>query len=599
MPSFLDRLEAWTPEATAKTIGAYLGTEAQLLSKEELGRYDARRRIRCGWQIKVAFGKTTKRLHVLLTAFAPLRPPLIALADPPPSLTWPHVEDDGVLCLAPESNAVDWARPVDVLTKLLAEACMLIESCSDPLYCDAEFRREFHSYWERFTLRAGLAISLVRPTPPSRLVRVWHGKDLVLFSDDDRTIRNWLANRSDSKVKPDIQSGALIWLPAPMTPREFPRNGGDLKQVLRRSISGGNLLVSELLTENFSSIPLLLAANTADGACLAAVELRPPRTIFPQGRRDIMGDGFRPGQVPASVIASRAFSGSSAVTHLGIVRADFEWIHNRSGNPRIQDLNSMTVIIIGCGSLGGFVAVQLAMSGVAHFVLCDPDTLTWANTGRHVLGANYVGSNKAEALAKELRARFNHVTVQPYAARWQEISNWQSLAESATAIVSVTGDWAAEAALNVQMATGASVKPVIYGWTEPYACAGQAIAVLPGQGCLQCGFASDGRPKVELTSWSGKTTRQEPGCGTTFQPYGPIELSHSASLTSELTLDCLLATTGGSSYRAWFGASQRLQDLGGEWNAAGIRRFGDPGPGERVLRSRWDSDAACPVCGNA
>src|SRR5262249_9370391 len=162
-------------------------------------------------------------------------------------------------------------------------------------------------------------------------------------------------------------------------------------------------------------------------------------------------------------------------------------------------LSAMTVVLIGCGSLGGLVALQLAMSGLRNFTLCDPDILTWANTGRHVLGASFVGANKAEGLAKELRNRFNHLTVSPYPARWQEIPSWSSLVESASLVVSATGDWASESALNAHMQACEYNKATVCGWTEAHACAGQAVAILPGQGCLQCGFESDGRPKIELT----------------------------------------------------------------------------------------------------
>lgn len=597
MPSIPDHAAEWTTETTAEIINSYLGIEAKALSDEALERYSSRA-IRHGWQINVAFPDATRRLNILLTAVAPFRPPLIALADPPPKLTWPHVEDDGVLCLTAESDAVDWTQPVAVLAKLLEEASVLIEQCADSKYRDAEFRREFLSYWRRTTRTDILGVSLLRLAPPSRLIRAWLGKDVSIFAEDDKTLFNWMTNRYHTQEsRRNTSASALLWLPEPMIPTEFPNNGAQLKELLKKIDPPGVQLVQNLLTEDFRTLQLVLVSVTANGFCLAGVELRRPPSISLHGKNsDQITRGFRPGRVPAAVTSFRALSTASAMSRFTIERADVDWIHNRACDKRTVRLCAKTVVLIGCGSLGGSIALQLAQSGVTRFVLCDPDVLTWTNTGRHVLGANHVGTNKAVALGTELTSRFNHATVNPFAGRWQEVPNWTSLIQNADLIVSATGDWASDAALNAHMHLSEHAKPIVYGWTEAYASAGQAIAILPGLGCLQCGFQTNGEPKIQLTDWPNKTTRQEPGCGTTFQPYGPIELAHSAALTSELALDCLMGIVRHSIHRVWFGATERLNDLGGKWKTVALDRFGAPGAGEKVARMEWTADAACLVC---
>ena len=139
-----------TLESAAEAIESHLGPQAIRLGSEILRTYAPFRKVRYGWQILVQFSDAPRRLNVLLTADTPFRPPLIALADPPPKLIWPHVEDDGVLCLLPESAAVDYTTPAPVLDRLLGEAVLLIEACIGPGGPpDAEFRREFLSYWGR------------------------------------------------------------------------------------------------------------------------------------------------------------------------------------------------------------------------------------------------------------------------------------------------------------------------------------------------------------------------------------------------------------------------------------------------------------------
>ena len=43
-------------------------------------------------------------------------------------------------------------------------------------------------------------------------------------------------------------------------------------------------------------------------------------------------------------------------------------------------------VILGCGSVGSLVAMELARSGVGHFLLADPDVMEYHNICRHQCG---------------------------------------------------------------------------------------------------------------------------------------------------------------------------------------------------------------------
>lgn len=67
-------------------------------------------------------------------------------------------------------------------------------------------------------------------------------------------------------------------------------------------------------------------------------------------------------------------------------------------------LRSATVLLLGVGGAGTWVAQALAHSGVGRLVLCDPDTVELSNLGRQVLfGTDDVGRAKAEAAADRIR----------------------------------------------------------------------------------------------------------------------------------------------------------------------------------------------------
>ena len=62
-------------------------------------------------------------------------------------------------------------------------------------------------------------------------------------------------------------------------------------------------------------------------------------------------------------------------------------------------MNNKTALIVGCGSVGSFIALELARAGVGRFVLVDSDTLEIHNICRHQLGFRDLGRFKVDAVA--------------------------------------------------------------------------------------------------------------------------------------------------------------------------------------------------------
>ncbi|MCW6537651.1 ThiF family adenylyltransferase [Sphingomonas lycopersici] len=72
-------------------------------------------------------------------------------------------------------------------------------------------------------------------------------------------------------------------------------------------------------------------------------------------------------------------------------------------DPAYERLKASKVAIVGCGSVGSKVAVQLARSGVGSFVLIDGDVLSAGNLVRNELDWRSVGVHKAPALGARLK----------------------------------------------------------------------------------------------------------------------------------------------------------------------------------------------------
>lgn len=97
---------------------------------------------------------------------------------------------------------------------------------------------------------------------------------------------------------------------------------------------------------------------------------------------------------------------------------DPSWAARLEGvvSPGIRD---KTVAVVGCGSVGSFIADELCRSGVSRFILIDPDTVEWVNLTRTVFGYRDVGAFKVQALARHLHEIFPDVRIDAHPAELQ------------------------------------------------------------------------------------------------------------------------------------------------------------------------------------
>nr|WP_263856400.1 ThiF family adenylyltransferase [Vibrio alginolyticus] len=95
----------------------------------------------------------------------------------------------------------------------------------------------------------------------------------------------------------------------------------------------------------------------------------------------------------------------SKFARLSITRADKSALLSRN-QQREFELSSKSIALIGCGTIGGYLAELLVRNGAGLGAKClhlyDRDTLKPHNFSRHTLSVSDFGSNKASALAKKL-----------------------------------------------------------------------------------------------------------------------------------------------------------------------------------------------------
>ena len=70
----------------------------------------------------------------------------------------------------------------------------------------------------------------------------------------------------------------------------------------------------------------------------------------------------------------------------------------------IEDIKTASVMIIGLGAVGSYLAVYLAKMGLSNLILVDNDKVDPTNIHRQYFFEDQINCNKAEALKKELQA---------------------------------------------------------------------------------------------------------------------------------------------------------------------------------------------------
>jgi hypothetical protein len=595
-------------ERAALVVDAELRTELggpqeQLSAADLTAAYPTRRFVR-GWRIGADCSDGIhRRIDLLLSRTFPSGFPRTALVDRPEHMTWPHIEHDGVLCLLPLMADVDAEKPGAVAINLVGRSFRLIEELVDGKIVDRDFREEFLTYWFYGSdSDAPRVYSLVRPGPPSRVVRSWRdGKGLVVVGDDQASLEKWLTDYRDAAPGRSwrTEQAALIWLGEPLLPSEYPVTAADLLPIAERSGEDALATLGTVASALPEDTLVLMGAEGRGGPGLMAVTTTSARRVLSRtGRVERpLTKGFRDAEVPPEWAIARTYS-PTPLLRSNVARADAAWIHGRGQDPRSAPLLERTVTVIGCGSVGSSVAARLARAGIGRLRLYDHDELSWSNVGRHELGARSVGQDKAVELARRLAADFPHLSItgEPFGAHALITLEAERLRES-DLVLAATGSWQADGELNRWHVDEGRQIPFVYGWAENHASAGHAVVIGPEGGCLRCGVGPTGVPMFQATAWpEGEATLEEPACGNHFQPYGAVELGFVVDLLADAAVQALLEPTNQSSESLWLTRTNRLYANGGNWSEQIHAMFGEHFEGGRWTTRVWPT-RECIACG--
>ncbi len=277
----------------------------------------------------------------------------------------------------------------------------------------------------------------------------------------------------------------------------------------------------------------------------------------------------------------------------------------RSSGLLSQSLCRRTALVAGLGSVGSYVAEQLARSGVGGLALVDPEPVETANLSRTVYEVRDAGHLKTEALARRLLAVQPALRLALHSRRVDafEPAELDAVVRAADLVIAATDDPAAQRALDrFAYARG---KPALFVGLYAGAQGGEVILTVPERTpCYVCAT----RTRHEAERAAGRVGR-DPDYGTGRLP-GEValgaDIQHVASAAVKLALSLLVpgeaeakleefaegVLSGGTTYLT-------LSTVAAYWFYPEIFR---DAPGQGAYQSVWLTPSRreeCPTCGAA
>jgi hypothetical protein len=551
-----------------------------------------------GWKVEISVNEKAEKIVVLIDKYFPLSLPSISLADRTNWQRKPHIIRGGKLCLTDENDLFNPYSGHEVVKHLIEKAKTLLSEISED-GSETDYIDEFESYWSTFSdNKLATFYSLLDPNPPSRIVKHMRIDDDVYFAETEEQLQEWFKNKGEKYRSSSLRNTVFLWLTKPLIPENFPKTNQDFKNAL--DSESNSQMLQTVLPQDLYDLPVIFAFATSDSSAIGGVTLREQYESKLRNGKEIRistkKDGFRKNSdLPLNILEQR-YLNSAKASCSRVQRIDARWIHERGGTNSSRYLREKHACLIGCGYLGGAVALNLAKAGVGRFTLIDNDTLTWNNIARHALGADSVGQRKADAMRKFLISQLPHLKVSSFGGAW-----WLDVLEKdasqlldADVIVATTGSWGVDSSLNSFMKLGINNIPIVFGWIEPFSCAGQALAVLNNGGCLQCGMTAVGKFSRQATNWNELTLKRSGACGEFFQPYGLTDAIPIQHMITKMVTHVLHRNITRSTLHTWVGRDQDLKSCGGVWSEDIQTNF--LGVESTLLERDWPVIAECIIC---
>ena len=445
----------------------------------------------------------------------------------------PHIEKDGKLCLFDLEGVLVDLNFQGLLSQCVERAVEILEA---GLYedTDEEFVREFSSYWSYLPNLLNMKVSFSKLQRSQIMKYIWEipcrrkKQSYAQYVSQYKNTCIYASNETDyfrlKNLKGQQQNGLYCYINASkfIVPPDFRKPLSidyfnkllSVMEPLNKSVEINKAIKSQLVVFNI---------NQPNGAetCIAI--------YFKNGKLKNTIDGrFK-------ICESKKFF----LSPIYVEREDKPFLIKRT-NENLY--NNRRILLIGCGSIGSYMCNELIKSGLEEITVVDMDILKAENIYRHLLGMEYVGQYKAEAICQYFGKNIPNLNMKPVAEDIREAVEEGSIDFSEfDLIVSAIGNHNVNRWINTEIKKREIDTTVVYEWNEPLDI-GCHVAVISSRniGCYECFFkrseyTGDLYDAVAYTEPGQNVTRNVSGCGGSYIPYG----STVSLKTVAIGMDCI------------------------------------------------------------
>ncbi len=494
----------------------------------------------------------------------PYKLPSVYIPSSEHSLLLPHVEKDGKICLFQDGTTViDFSRPVDIVETVLKKAIEILElGFSDDR--KIELISEFDAYW-RGSDHKGNAISLVTSNNiPRELFAASYEKKVplersVIIAENKNELVVFLKKYGATNYKEEKHTYYCPLLNAIEPPRykEEITVGKIISIIKNHSSNESHEDFIKFLKSSKLPIYIVFSIPFKDYYVLYAVGI--PHS----NDRKKVNKGFRANKVNAKHEIN--FVIDEFIERISLNRFDADYLLKRSGATNM--LNNKEILIIGIGSVGGFLADYLRASGIGKINVLDRETLTNENLHRHNLGMKFLNQNKAEAIKVFLDEKYTIGEV--FAHNINAFSEIKGQFNGVDLVIDVSGD---ENLYRKNNSNFPSNIPLLFGWVEALGLGHHIVSSNIGskKGCLECLYTSDEGMFVAnqaMFSMPNQNLRRvHAGCSGYFLPHTNIDAINLAIDLSRCAIDILADRKKENFLRSSFGTRDIFLSEGFEFS---------------------------------
>ncbi|MCU7368979.1 ThiF family adenylyltransferase [Pantoea stewartii] len=465
--------------------------------------------------------------------------------------TLPHISSFQRLCLVNQDTA-DWnpQHPpvvIEMLDHLIQQA--LNNAVSDGELRQIEFQGEFVNYWDGITNayvygNVGELLGEVFSYRVLEAITSSAGqvsKEIVIFTDSQQK-EDWYRLRKQELTLDKDNNVTVVRVahndlaPVKWPPESLSQVFDWLKSV---DLSAHDSLARGILKNLTKDRQVVLLDIANEG--IIGFEIK-----FQSGARTVLQhhapkktkhNGKKNGKKLRSVIPMlRAKHATNAILRLSVRSVSRQEIHQRNRIAPL-DLENKKILIIGCGTIGGFTVQLLAKVGsgrgkMGKLTLFDGDFLSPHNLSRHALPATYIGWNKSEALREYIiRDALGHLNIHAVPHRFEmKAENIRGY----DIVIDATGHAPTGKMLSHLVRSLPRRPPfLIHGYNDAYGMA-SVVMIDDGKACYGC------TQQLTLLSESNKpSSAHRNSCGSVFTPYDASVSTITAALIHEAVLNTL------------------------------------------------------------